>query len=159
MKKVFLTAALILTVCLASFANQIVAKGQSGSAFGNYKIEALDDHLILNGKELDQYLITYEKTNLKMIVALDQNQKCMKYYVLSEKLPVQYECNGLYFGIEKLDAEFAAKGYRTSPNMLGNEEFYNQGVLTSESARPLDHLKLIAFHYPGLFKKKVVKDS
>lgn len=159
MKKIFLTAAFIVTVSIASFANQIVAKGQSKSEFGNYRIEALDEHLVVNGKELDQYVISYDKSNLKMVVALDKQQKCMKYYVLSEKLPVQYECNGLSFGIEKLDDSLIAQGYSLNAGLLDDEEFYNQGVLTSESATTLDHLRLIAFHYPGLFKKNGTKVS
>lgn len=159
MKKVFLTAALILTVCLASFANQIVAKGQSGSSFGNYKIEALDDHLILNGKELDQYLITYEKKDMQVIVVLDKQKKCKKYYILSEKLPVQYECNGIYFGIKKLDKDFILKGFITSLDKLNKEEFYRQRVITSEITGTIDHLNLIASYYPNLFEGKATKAS
>ena len=102
MKKAALFAILILTISMISMGNNLVAKGQSNSAFGNYKIEKLEDHMILKAKELDQYLITYENSDVKMIVAVDKQKKCMKYYVLSDKIPVQYECNGTYFGLKKL---------------------------------------------------------
>lgn len=151
MKRIVLTAVMILTVCLASFATRIVAQGQSNSTFGAYKIEALDDHLMFANKELDQYQITYEKSDIKVIVVLDKQKKCKKYYVLTNSLPVQYECNGTYFGIKKLDKELWSKGYKTSLDNINREEFYHQRVLTSETTATVDHLNLIASYYPGLF--------
>ncbi|MEI7422583.1 MAG: hypothetical protein WCK18_10830 [Prolixibacteraceae bacterium] len=155
MKRITLIALLILTVSMVSMGNNIVAKGQSNTAFGDYKIEKLDDHMVLKGKELDQYMITYEKTNIKVMIVIDKQKKCKKYYVLTDQLPVQYECNGTYFGIKKLDKDLAAKGFTTSLDNLNREEFYHQKVLTSETTVTLDHLQLIASYYPGLFKEKL----
>ena len=134
--------------------NHIVAKGQSNSAFGNYKIEQMDDHMMFNNKELDKYLITYEKTDIKVVVVVDNQKKCRKYYVLSDQLPVQYECNGTYFGIKRLDKDLETKGFNTSLQNLNREEFYHQRVLTSETTNMVDHLNLIASYYPGLFNEK-----
>jgi hypothetical protein len=150
MKRIILTIALILTVCLASIANTIVAQGESNSVFGAYKIEALNDHLMFQNKQLDKYMITYENSDMKLIVAVDQQKKCKKYYVLNEKLPVQYECNGTYFGIKKLDKELAATRYTTSLENLNRGEYYHQKVLTSEVTDTNTHLNLIASYYPGL---------
>ena len=75
MKRILLSSILILTISLVSMGNNIVAKGQSNSAFGAYKIEQLEDHLTLNSKELDQYMITYEKSDMKVIVVLDKQKK------------------------------------------------------------------------------------
>jgi len=155
MKRITLIALLLITVSMVSMGNNIVAKGQSNTTFGDYKIEQLDDHMVLNGKELDQYLISYEKSNIKVMVVIDKQKKCKKYYVLSDKLPVQYECNGTYFGIKKLDKELSVKGFATSLEELNREEFYHQRVLTSETTATLDHLHLIASYYPGLFKEKL----
>ena len=155
MKRITLIALLLITVSMVSMGNNIVAKGQSNTAFGDYKIEKLDDHMVLNGKELDQYMITYEKTNIKVMVVIDKQKKCKKYYVLTDKLPVQYECNGTYFGIKKLDKDLSAKGFTTSLDNLNREEFYHQKVLTKETTATLDHLHLIASYYPGLFKEKL----
>ena len=41
MKRILLSSILILTISLVSMGNNIVAKGQSNSAFGAYKIEAI----------------------------------------------------------------------------------------------------------------------
>ena len=151
MKKIVLTTVMILTVCLASMANRIVAKGQSNSAFGEYKIEESDGHLMFQNKELDQYLITYEKSDLKVVVVLDKQKKCKKYYVLSDKLPVQYECDGTYFGIKKLDKELLSLGFKTSMENLNKTEFFHQKVLISGMTDTIEHLHLIASYYPGLF--------
>ena len=151
-----MTAVVLLTVCLASFASHIVAQGHSNTAYGDYKIEMMDNHLLFMNKELDQYLITYEKNNLKVVVALDKQKRCKKYYVLSDQLPVQYQCNGTYFGIEKLDKGLHNKGFKTSLDDLNREEFYHQRVLVSEVTDTIEHLNLIAAYYPGLFKTEAV---
>jgi uncharacterized CHY-type Zn-finger protein len=155
MKRITLIALLLMTVSMVSMGNNIVAKGQSNTTFGDYKIEQLNDHMVLNGKELDQYLITYEKSDMKVMVVIDKQKKCKKYYVLTDRLPVQYECNGNYFGIKKLDNDLSAKGFASSFDKINKEEFYHQKVLTSDTTATLDHLHLIASFYPGLFKEKV----
>jgi hypothetical protein len=151
MKKFLFSTVLVFTICLVSMGQNIVAKGESNSVFGNYKIVLQEDHMLLNNKELDKYLITYDKSDLKVMVVVDKQKKCKKYYVLSEKIPVQYECNGTYFGIKKLDKALLSEGYNTSMNNLNKEEFYHQKVLTSETTKTIDHLVLIASYYPGLF--------
>ncbi len=155
MKKLLLSTVLILLVGMVTMGNNIVAKGQSNSPFGDYKIEKLGDHMVLNNKELDKYLITYEKTTMKVVVVVDKQKKCKKYYVLTDKLPIQYECNGVYFGIKKLDKDLLANGFATSLEKINREEYYHQKVLTSETTFTIDHLHLIASYYPGLFKEKV----
>jgi hypothetical protein len=151
MKKILLSTALILAVCFASVGQNVVANGESNSAFGRYKIVKLEDHMIYNNKELDKYLISYEKSDMKVMVAMDKQKKCKRYYVLSEKIPVQYECNGTYFGVKKLDKAFLSQGYKTSLDDVNREEFYHQKVLISGVTNTIDHLNLIASYYPGLF--------
>jgi hypothetical protein len=155
MKKIILTAVLILMVSMITMANRTVAKGSSNSSFGNYKIEQLDDHMMIKGKELDKYLITYEKSDLKVMVVLDKQQKCKKYYVLTDQAPVQYECNGIYFGIKKLDNDLMANGFATCLDNLNKEGYYHQKVIASGATATLDHLELIACYYPELVKNKV----
>lgn len=156
MKRILLSAVLIVTVCLTSFATHIVARGQSNTAFGDFKIEALDDHLMFMNKELDKYRITYENTDLSVVVVVDKQKKCKKYYVLSEQLPVQYECNGTYFGIKKLDKSLEATGYYTVMENINKTEFYHQRVLTTGMTGTVDHLNLIASYYPGLFPENLI---
>jgi hypothetical protein len=155
MKKLYLTTVLILTVLITSMGNPIVASGQSNTSFGDYKIVALDEHLTLNGREMEKYLISYDRTEMKVIVAVDKQAKCKKYYVLSGQLAVQYECNGTYFGIVRLDRELVEKGFNTSSDLLDKREFYSQRVLTSGQTATLDHLNLIAAYYPSLYKNHV----
>ena len=155
MKKLFLTTVLILTVLITSMGNPIVASGQTNTFFGDYKIVALDEHLTLNGREMEKYLISYDKTDMKVIVAVDNQARCKKYYVLSGQLSIQYECDGTHFGIRKLDKELTDKGFTTAPDLLNKREFYSQRVLTSGQTVTLDHLNLIAAFYPGLYKNQV----
>lgn len=160
MKKIILTAHLILMVSIFTMAGNIVANGPSNSALGNYKIEQLDDHMIIKGKELNKYLITYDKSDMKVMVVLDKQQKCRKYYVLTDKVSVQYECNGDYFGIKKLDKDLMASGFATCLENLNKEGFYHQKVIasgdmiTSGITATFDQLELIACYYPELVKGK-----
>jgi len=156
MKKIFLSAVLILSVFMVSNGNPVVSKGQSNSAFGDYQIIALTDHLVLNGRELDKYLISYEKPEMKLIVVVDKQKKCRKYYVLSGLLPVEYDCSGSFFGIKKLEQELVDKGFVTDLNNLNKQEYYRQRILTDEHLGTVDQLNLIASYYPGLLNEKVL---
>jgi hypothetical protein len=151
MKKFLFSTVLILAFCFVSVGQEVVTKGESNSAFGDYKIVKLEDRLIYNNKELDKYMITYEKSDMKVMVALDKQKKCKKYYVLSDKIPVQYECNGTIFGVKKLDKALCSQGYITSLDNLNREEFYHQKVLISGVTNTIDQLNLIASYYPGLY--------
>jgi len=154
MKKFILTSVLILMISMFTMASKIVVKGSSNSALGNYKIEQQDDHMLINGKELDKFLITYEKSEVKVIVVLDKQQKCKKYYVLTDKVPIQYECNGAYFGIKKLDDDLMASGYITCLDNLNKEGYYHQKVIAWGETATKVHLGLIACFYPELLKNK-----
>ena len=155
MKRILLATVLMLTVCIAFIGHPVVSSGQSNSSFGDFKIAALDDHMMLNGKQLDKYLITYENSDLKVVVAVDNQKKCRKFYVLTDQLPVQYECNGNYFGIKKMDKDLLHLGYQTSMENLNKSEFFHQRVLTSQKTVMFEQLSLIASFYPGLFNEKI----
>ena len=155
MKTIILTTVLFLMVSMFAMGNKIVAKGSSNSAFGNYKIEQLEDHMMLQGKELDKYMITYEKSDMKVVVVLDKQKKCKKYYVLTDEAPVQYECNGVYFGIKKLDDQLNFTGFVTSMEKLNKQVYFHQKVLASGSTDVIEHLGLIASYYPEFFCQKV----
>jgi hypothetical protein len=155
MKSIFLTTAMILLLSMLAVGNKFVAKGSSNSAFGNYKVEQLEDHMIFKGKELDKYMISYEKSDLKVLVVLDKQQKCKKYYVLSDQAPVQYECNGIYFGVKKLDSDLQSAGFTTCLENLNREVYYHQKVIGGGTTDTVDHLALIASYYPDFFKQKV----
>ncbi len=155
MKKILLASALLLIACITTMGSTIVAQGQTNTKFGDYSIVALDDHLVVDGKELDKYLISYERPDLKVIVAVDKQANCKKYYVLGSEFAVQYECNGTYFGIKKLDNKSLAKSFATSLENLDREEFYHQRILTTETRKTMDHLNLIAAYFPELFPEVV----
>ena len=156
MKKIFISAVITLTVFMVSDWNPLVSKGQSNSASGDYQITKITDHLVLNGRELDQYLISYKKPEMKLIIGVDKQKKCGKYYVLSGLFPVEYDCSDSLFGIKKLEQELVDKGFVTDLNSLDKQEFYRQRILTEEHLGTVDQLNLIASYYPGLLNEKVL---
>jgi len=152
MKRIVLTTAMILVISLTTFANQLLYQGHSNSLFGDYKIMKLDNRMPFRDKELELYQITYENNGMTVLVALDKQEKCKKYYVLSERLPIQYECNGLTFGVKLMDNALLYNGFPITLEIVNKTEFYGQRVIARGITNTLDHLNLIASYYPGLYK-------
>lgn len=150
MKRIVLVTVLIFAISLVSFARKFVAEGKTYSALGNYRIEIADNPVILLGKELKAFVISYENTNMEVTVAFDKNRKGMTYYVLSDNLSVKYVCNRRYFGVAKLGKELEKDGYRTSDSGLNKAEYFHQKIITTGSNCDLDNSKMIAAFYPML---------
>jgi hypothetical protein len=150
MKRILLFTTLILSVSLASFARKFVAEGKTFTALGNYKIEIADNPVILQGREMKAFIISYENTNMEVTVAFDKGNKGMTYYVLAPALSVKYVCNANQFGVAKLNNELENDGYRTSDSALNRSEYFHQKVLTTGATCDLENSKLIAAFYPML---------
>ncbi len=152
MKRLITAAVLILVCCTVSFATKVVAEGKTHTVLGDYKIETLDNPVMINGKELKAFTVTYQNTGLKTTIAIDKTLKCKKYYVLSDMLSVQYVCNGHYFGVERLDKKLEKEGFMTTNDDLDNFQYYHQKVLSSGTSTDVENTKLIAAYFPFLFK-------
>jgi hypothetical protein len=156
MKRIILSSLLITAFCLAASASEVVAKGKTNSPFGDYKIEVSENPVTINGKQLDAFIVSYNNTNLKVIIAIEKNRKCKKYYVLSDALSVQYVCNKDFFGVEKLGKDLEKEGYKTSEASLNREEYFHQKVLTRGNNYDLDNTRLIASYFPRLL---IIRES
>jgi hypothetical protein len=150
MKRIVLITVLIFAISMASFARKFVAEGKTYSVLGNYRIEIADNPIILKGKELKAFVISYENTNMEVTVAFDKTRKGMTYYVISDNLSVKYVCNNKYFGVAKLGKELEKDGYRTSDSELNKTEYFHQKIITTRSNCDLDNSKMIAAFYPML---------
>lgn len=156
MKRIFLTAVLIVTVFFASFAGKPVAEGKTFSTLGDYKIEVADNPFLLDGKELETFVISYTNTDMKVTLAIERTKKCKKYYVLSDNLSVQYICNNRFFGVERLGKELKKDGYSTENESLNLEEYFHQRIITDGNNSDLDNSMLIAAYFPYLIKNTEV---
>jgi hypothetical protein len=150
MKKMILTTVLILVICTVSFGKKVVAKGNTFSALGDYKIETVDNPVTINGQDCKAYKISYENSNMEVTLVVTKGKKCRKYVVLSDKLSVQYVCNPTYFGVERLDKSFEKQGYKTSDAALNKVEYFHQKVLGPGQQPELDATKMIAAYFPFL---------
>lgn len=150
MKRIIFLAALIFAVSLASFGMKIIAEGRTNSPFGNYTIRVDDKSLMINGKEHQPYVITYENSNLEVRVAVDMDKEGKIYYVLSDNLSVQYVSNRHYFGVEKLNKELEKDGFMTSDAALNRLEYFRQKALTTDQGWRRDNTELIAVYFPML---------
>jgi hypothetical protein len=152
MKRLILAAVLIIGCSIATFAKKIVAEGKSFSALGDYKIEATDNPVVLNGKELEAYVISYANTGMKVTLAVEKTRKCKNYYVLSDNLSIKYVCNKNYFGVERLGKDLEKEGYKTSSESLNSDQYFRQKLITRGGNSDLTNSMLIAAYFPFLIK-------
>jgi hypothetical protein len=152
MKVMILTTVLTLMLSTVSFAGKIVAEGKTYSALGDYRIELADIQVPLNGTDCKAYKISYENTSMDvtLVVCNDKAGKCKKYVVLSDQLSVQYVCNDLYFGVEKLDKSLQAEGFSTSDSGLNRAEYFHQKVIGVGHQDEREATRLVAAYFPFL---------
>jgi hypothetical protein len=152
MKKMILLTVLLAAVSTVSFGQKVVAKGQTFTAMGDYRIEALDEPSPLAGSNCQVYLIKYANSELDVRVVVCKEKHCRKYLVLSDKLSVQYVCNQNYFGVERLDQKYEKDGYLTSDSNLNRMEYFHQKVLGPGQKTELEATQFIAAYFPLLLK-------
>lgn len=150
MKRMFLIAVLLAAVCTVSFGKKVVAKGQTFTAMGDYRIETIDNPVPLKGNNCTAFKIRYENSPIEVTVIVTKERKCRKYVVLSDKLSVQYVCNKNYFGVERLDKSFESEGYSTSDANLNRFEYFHQKVLGPGQKSELEATQYIAAYFPLL---------
>lgn len=146
----FLLTVLIAAISTVAFGKKVVAKGQTFSALGNYKIETVDESVPLKGNDCQAYKITYENSPMEVTLIVCKDKKCKKYVVLSDKLSVQYVCNKVYFGVERLDKSMEKEGYKTTDENLNRVEYFHQKVLGPGQQPEIEATRLIAAYFPFL---------
>ena len=154
MKRVILSAVLAIAFCTASFAAKVVAKGPTFTALGDYKIETAANPAMINGEECKTFTISYENSPMSVKVAVCKAGKCTKYIVMSDKLSVQYVCNGAYFGVEKLDKAFKKDGMSTSDSELNLNEYYHQKLISQTRLSEIESTQMIAAYFPLLLNNR-----
>jgi hypothetical protein len=156
MKRMFFAALLIVAFSSASFSREFVAGGKTHSALGDYKIELADNPVTINGEQLKAYVISYQNSPMEVRVVIKKDKKCKNYIVLSDKLSVQYVCNGEYFGVQKLGKTFAADGFTTSDEAMNRTEYFHQKLLVPGKQGEIEATQLIAAYFPMLVKDDLV---
>lgn len=150
MKKMILATVLILMVSAVSFGKEVIAKGNTFSALGDYKIETTDNPFAIKGDNCTAYKISYENSDMDVTIVVCKDKKCKRYVVLSDKLSIQYVCNQYYFGVERLDKSFEKEGFKTSDASLNKIEYFHQKVLGPGQKSELEATTLIAAYFPFL---------
>ncbi|MFN8242079.1 MAG: hypothetical protein U0X39_15170 [Bacteroidales bacterium] len=150
MKRFLITAVMLTLVSAASFGEKVVAKGQTFTSFGDYKVIRVDEAVPMMGKDCQAYTIKYENSPLEVKVIVCKEKNCRTYLVLSDKLSVQYVCHPEYFGVEKVNKKFEPMGYSTSDKNLNRLEYFHQKVLGPGQKTELEATSLIAAYFTYL---------
>ena len=148
-----ITALLILMISSASFARK-VAEGKTFTSFGNYRVETAEKQLVVNGVALETYVITYDNSDTKVFIGIEKDKKCRRFITISDELSVQYVCNDIYFGVEKLDKEYAKFGLKTDDSAMNRSAYFHQKVLTRGHNDAVTCMKLISAYFPDLINSE-----
>lgn len=150
MKKMLIAGLLMTAISTASFSREFVASGKTHTSLGDYKIEVADKPVTINGEELKAFIISYQNSPMEVKVVIRKEKDCKNYFVFSDKLSVQYVCNGNFFGVQKLDKSLEKDGYKTSDAALNRSEYFHQKLIISGQTDEVDNTKLIAAYFPML---------
>jgi hypothetical protein len=150
MKRILFAA--LMMVSTASFSREFVASGKTHTAFGDYKIEVADNPVTINGQQLKAYVISYQNSPVEVKVVIRKDKKCKNYIVLSDKLSVQYVCNGDYFGVQKIEKSLENEGYKTSDDALNRTEYFHQKLIARGPQEEVLSTQLIAVYFPMLIR-------
>jgi len=159
MKRMLFSALLILVFSSALFSREFVAGGKTYTAMGDYKIERAENTVTINGEQLKAYVITYQNSPLEVKVVIKKDKKCKDYIVISDKLSIQYVCNGDYFGVQRMEKSLANAGYTTSDVALNRTEYYHQKLLAVGRQDEVEATQLIAAYFPMLIKDDLVANN
>jgi hypothetical protein len=150
MKKMLVAGLLTIGVTTALFSSEPIAVGKSHSNLGDYKIELADKPVLINGEEFKAFKISYKDSPMVVTVVIRKDKKCKNYIVLSDKLSVQYICNGEYFGIQKLDKSVEYVSYHPTYENLNQSEYFHQKLILPGKRDEVDNTQLIAVYFPRL---------
>ncbi len=144
---------MLVFACLAVLSyGKVIVRGESNTSFGRYTIEICDQPMMLAGEELKCYLISYENSPVTVKVFVDKDKNCKNYVVVSDDLSVMYTCNGMYFGVNKLDKQYKSAGLSTDDSRLNRSNYFHQKVLAQGKPGDSDATSLIASYFPELIQ-------
>ena len=111
---------------------------------------------MVNGEELKAYIISYENSPMKVTVAVKKEKDRKNYIVFSDRLSIQYVCDGNIFGVQKLDKSFEKEGYVTSDAELNRSEYFHQKLIIAGQTGEVANTQLIAAYFPMLLKGETI---
>jgi hypothetical protein len=129
-----------------------VAEGNTSSPFGKYTIEVQNEPVMIDGEQVKSYKITYENSPISVVVIVDKEESCKNYIVVSDNLSVMYTCNGVYFGVNKIDKKYNKDGFVTNVKNLNLSNFYHQKIIVQGMQEEVNATALVASYFPDLLK-------
>lgn len=159
MKKMLFAGLLTVALSTALFAREYVANGKTHSLLGDYKIALADKPVIINGMPVKAFVISYQNSPMEVTVAITKGKNCKNYIVLSDKLSVEYVCNGQYIGVQKLENSLVPEGFTPTEEGLNRSEFFHQKLLVWGQTDELENTQLIAAYFPLLINEEALTAS
>ncbi|MBL7972614.1 MAG: hypothetical protein JNL03_13935 [Prolixibacteraceae bacterium] len=162
-KLAFMTLGLLL-VCLLTTASErkssltlkgksaLSISGQSLTDLGQYVISTSDEVLELAGEKVKTYELNYSNGDSPVLIGVKKTKKCMNFIVHTDNFEVEYICNKHVFGVKRIGKEYQTVASDVINEMMNNEQFYKQRVITQNPKTEEELLSLIACYFPSLIK-------
>lgn len=162
-KLAFMTLALLLigwVTTASERGNALTAKGKSISSIsgqsltdlGQYVISTSDESLEFAGEVLKTYELNYSNGGSPVLIGIKKTKKCMNFIIHTDNFEVEYICNKHVFGVKRIGKEHQTVASEVINELMNNEQFYKQRVITQNPKTEEELLSLIACYFPSLIK-------
>jgi len=126
--------------------------GSSLSEFGKYTIESSEAPMQIDGKELKTFELVYENTDRTVQIGVLPEKNCTNFILKTDLFEVEYVCTKSYFGVKKIDRDFASISKDMNEVVLDKVGYFSQKVITQNPKTEDELLGLIACYFPDLIK-------
>lgn len=137
-------------VLLSSFTlSATTVVGYSQSDMGKYWLKKAANHMVVDGQEVDTYVIHYDNLETPVYVGiLKPHKDCTEFVVRSDGFEVLYTCRKGKFGIEYVPKKYATLSQDEARKAINRTNFLYQRVITQTPQSEKNLLKLIACYVP-----------
>lgn len=140
---------ILFAATLFSFsASAATMVGDSNTDLGKYWVKKSVTPVVVNGNELETYVIHYNNLEQPVYVGVLKEKKCVTYIVKSDGIELVYTCKNGKFGIDYMPKNLATLPSDNVKAKINRQKFLYQRVITQTPADKDTHLGLIASYFP-----------
>lgn len=143
---------LLAIALLSSFTlSAATVVGDSNSELGKYWLKKAANHMVVNGQEVDTYVVHYDNLDSPVYVGvLKPNEKCTDFVVRGDGFEVLYTCEKGQFGIAYTPKKYATIPSSEAKKAIDRTQFLYQRVISQVPQTDKQLLALIACYLPDV---------
>lgn len=123
----------------------------AATKFGEFEVAQAQDKMMVNGTEVETYVITYNDLEMPIYVGVYKDKKCEHYIVRTDSFEIEYRCKNGRFGVTYVDKDYATVNVEAVQKKLNRENFLYQKMIFKGEKTESYKLNLIASYLPELY--------